>query len=102
MPATSFVDESGNPIETINRDQPFRIQADLGHTDGPETLDVTFGWDDGSESDTFTITKMPDGTYSSTTVTASRGSLTDYCLAMEPKVTCTVFGGFFYSLASGA
>ena len=73
MTSIKFTGADGQDIDTINGDTQFRITLDTGRTDGPDTLDVVFKWDDGDDSDTFTITKMEDGrwkmedgTYSST------------------------------------
>ena len=73
MAGIRFVDVNGKDLPTISRDQGFRIHLDTGSTDGPKTIDVKFVWDDGDDTDTFTITKMADGTYSSTIVTARAG-----------------------------
>ena len=61
MTSIKFTGADGQDIDTINGDTQFRITLDTGRTDGPDTLDVVFKWDDGDDSDTFTITKMEDG-----------------------------------------
>lgn len=73
MASIRFVGNDGRNIDTINGDTQFRIKLDTGRTDGPKTLDVVFMWDDGDESDKFTITKQRDGTYLSTVVTTNIG-----------------------------